>query len=257
MSNSKIKYGCMPVPNYIGTSKNGGITPIDGKIYWHVDEASLTKDMEKYKILFAIEQAFKVWQPYFHNVKFEPSNDKSKSAIVIRFKHNGQSGLPYPFEDGVLAYAFYPYKQSLGAHSDIYMNDAYNWQEMHTATGINLFKVFVHELGHSLGLSHSEFREDIMYPIYQPNDNVVIVDDTAQGIYKLYGFPPEKDEPTEEETKAILESFIAGLIGMRGKKFLSDINEPEVVYIGRALGLEMSEDDIKKDSIQKIMKKLA
>ena len=252
MDESKIKYGCLPTPNYIGTNPRGGIEPINGKIYWHVDESSLTQDMEKYKIIFAIEQSFKKWQQYFHNIEFVPSNNPSESAIVIKFKRNGDQGLPTPFGGGVLAYAFYPFGKSLGIHADIFLNDEYEWAEMHKPGHISLQKVFIHEVGHSLGLAHSTDIENIMYPQYQPNNDIVITQDTIEGIHKLYGKPPKE----EDDEAGLVNKFIRKLVGFRGEKFLQDINEPEVVFIAHVLGIDATEENLKQETITKILEKI-
>lgn len=55
--------------------------------------------------------------------------------------------------------------------------------------GYNLFAVAAHELGHSLGLSHSKDPSAVMYPSYRPHSRTqhsLSRDDTL-GIQKLYG----------------------------------------------------------------------
>ena len=173
--------------NYSVITPGQHLVPINGKIFWHVDESSLTQDMEKYKTIFAFEQAFNKWAEVIHPITFQPTGNISEAQIVIKFKHNGQQGLPYPFEDTTLAYAFAPQGTSLGIHSDMYFNDEYKWDEMHKPDSIYLFKVAVHEIGHTLNLGHqTEDINDIMYPMYQPNGNVVMNTDTRKGIYDLY-----------------------------------------------------------------------
>lgn len=178
------------------------LIPIDGKIRWHIDERYLTKDVDKYKVIYAFEQAFKLWQEHFYPLQIEATGNISEAPIVIRFGNNGESHLPEQFDRGVLAYAYFPYRQSLGYHSDIYFNDQENWAEMHKFGHVNLKKVAVHEIGHSLGLDHSDYRQDVMFWQYMPNNSIVVTSDTAEGIKKLYRdylitpppMPPEADE---------------------------------------------------------------
>ena len=75
---------------------------------------------------------------------------------------------------------------------------------MHSNTSIFLLKVAVHELGHSFGLYHSTDINDVMYPSYQPNEEVNITPDTIAGIVKLYGAvtPVNPDIPCPEGVDA-------------------------------------------------------
>ena len=65
--------------------------------------------------------------------------------------------------------------------------------ERHSSNHVSLLKVAVHELGHSFNLGHSNDVNDIMYFQYQPNNNIVITDDTSGTIKEIYGVTGKLD----------------------------------------------------------------
>ena len=65
---------------------------------------------------------------------------------------------------GTLAHAFFP--QQGRASGDIHFDDDEFWT-LGSFSGINLTQVAVHEIGHSLGLEHTNVRGAIMFPSYE------------------------------------------------------------------------------------------
>lgn len=183
----KTEYGCgyLNFMELETINANRIIVPKNGKITWHLREDRMTSDMQKLKVIVAFEKAFKHWEKVFHPIQFEPVSKKKNAQIIIGFYRNGDKELPVPFEKQVLAYAFAP---GFHAHaSDMFFDDRWDWSEMHKPGKINLFKVAVHEMGHTFNLGHSKDIRDIMYPTYQPNDSVIITNDTIKTIMELYG----------------------------------------------------------------------
>lgn len=133
----------------------------------------------------AMEEAFSVWSEVT-NLKFNKIFN-GDAHIEIRFE-TGNHGDDDPFdgEGGTLAHAFFP----------IYGGDAHfdseeDWT-VKTFRGTNLVMSAAHELGHSLGLSHSNVKSSLMAPFYRGYEPKIRLDnDDIEGIQALYG---EKEE---------------------------------------------------------------
>lgn len=183
-------------------------------IKWHLE--SLTPDIpNQADTIEAFRGAFQRWADVMGPIQFESTSEESEANIVCHFRFDGDPDLPEPFgPPGVLAYAFAPVNNK----SEIYFDESEPWALMHSASGFNLQKVAVHEIGHSLGLGHTTTSPgDIMEAIYTPDDNINLTQDTLNGIELLYGDlmddlgrvppvdPPEDPEvPEEEEERNIL-----------------------------------------------------
>lgn len=68
---------------------------------------------------------------------------------------------------------------------------------MLSQTGINFFLVAAHELGHALGLFHSDKKESLMYPVYNFSRSpaqIRLSQDDIDGIQSLYGEHEKKGQ---------------------------------------------------------------
>lgn len=92
-------------------------------------------------------------------------------------------GSPFDGPSGTLAHAFFP---QYGG--EMHFDEAETWTSG-GGGGIDLFAVAVHELGHALGLSHSENGSAVMAPYYAGAITGLHADDIA-GIQALYSSTP-------------------------------------------------------------------
>ena len=75
-----------------------------------------------------------------------------------------------------------------GLSGDVHFDDAETFT-IGSSSGRNLLWVAIHEIGHSIGLEHSNVNNAIMFPFYKgyKGENFPITDDDILGMQNLYG----------------------------------------------------------------------
>ena len=161
----------LAVPYTIGT----------GRSKW--DSKDLSYKVTKYSIGLsrgAVDEttarAFKVWEDAtcFNFTRQDVGN------VDIEISFDGD----YSFDGEVdaLAHAFLPKDGG-----NIHVDDRVDWS-VNSTQGTSLLMTLTHEIGHSLGLDHSEEKNAIMWHSYQGYDpNLSLHDDDIRGIQELYG----------------------------------------------------------------------
>jgi len=155
-------------------------------IYWSFDTSSVPLDSRL--IHTEIRHAFSSWSD-ISKIRFQESAP-ANADILIRFG-TLRHGDHYVFdgEGGILGHAFFP---GSGLGGDVHLDGDEIWfTHSHTnQTGTNIYSVLLHEIGHSLGLAHSDVESAVMYPWYrQYNYGHKPSRDDHNALQVIYGSP--------------------------------------------------------------------
>ncbi|XP_004626287.1 stromelysin-2 [Octodon degus] len=165
-----------------------------------------TQDLPREAVDSAIEKALRVWEEV-STLTFSRMHE-GEADIMISFAVR-EHGDFYPF-DGPGKSLAHAYPPGPGFYGDVHFDDDEKWTE--DTSGTNLFLVAAHELGHSLGLFHSDDPEALMYPLYSSFRDLTqfrLSQDDVDGIQSLYGPPPTSpDTPVVPTESSPLESKI-------------------------------------------------
>jgi len=150
--------------------------------------------MDNSQVDMEIERAFQVWSDTT-GLRFRPRHT-GRVDFEIRFERRQHGGWHYDEWVGlgpnghksfdgsgsVLAHAAFPEDGG-----DFHFDDDETWTAESNA-GTNLFQVAAHEIGHTLGLSHSNEPNAMMYASYGGyTPNMRLHSDDISAIQSLYG----------------------------------------------------------------------
>jgi len=157
------------------------------RLTFRVTEYSST--MSEVLIDSNVEKAFKFWSDVT-NLEFVSKDVGEVDIDIGFFAFDHGDGDPFDGMGGTLAHAYFP-----RYGGDVHMDESEAWS-MGSREGTNFLQTLTHEIGHSLGLSHSRVSASVMAPFYRGWDpNFKLHADDIQGIQSLYGKPRSTTSP--------------------------------------------------------------
>ncbi|XP_071965059.1 macrophage metalloelastase-like isoform X2 [Antedon mediterranea] len=149
---------------------------------------SYTSDLSKKTVDKIIKKAFNMWSAVTPlTFTLVDNTDADIRISFAKYKHQDQ--WEFDGKGGTLAHAFGPGSNTHGINGDLDFDDSETFTDK-GYSGTDLLFTAVHELGHSLGLSHSEVVGAIMYPWYPGYiKNLQLHPDDIAGIQAIYGTP--------------------------------------------------------------------
>ncbi|MBW03825.1 Stromelysin-1, partial [Eschrichtius robustus] len=159
-----------------------------------------TLDLPRDAVDSAIEKALAVWEEVTPFTFSRINEGQADIMIIFAVREHGDFS-PFDGPGKVLAHAYPP---GPGIYGDAHFDDDEKWTK--DTSGINLFLVAAHELGHSLGLQHSTNSEALMYPVYKPFADLTrfhLSQDDVNGIQSLYGPPTASPDDPVVPTESV------------------------------------------------------
>jgi hypothetical protein len=144
---------------------------------------NLTSDSDEAQIKQALSKAFDAWSAV-SPLTFREVEDDGDFKIRWGMGEHGDNS-PFDGPSQTLAHCFFP---KTGMDGQLCFDDAEFWTaDLHGSPGqFSIILTGIHEIGHGLGIKHSQFKDSIMYPYYNNAIDTLRPDDIS-AIQAIYG----------------------------------------------------------------------
>lgn len=180
--------------NLVPTFGDGWAGPTHGSAAISFNLHTSALPLAENDVRAVLQSVIQEWSAYAA-ITFTPKAQSNAAASVDISFASGEHGDGFPFRPSgtVLAHTFYPPPNPEPIAGDMHLNYDEAWS---LDGSLQLYAVMLHEMGHALGLGHSDDPDDVMYPYYQATQHLASGD--IQALRTLYAAPTpiEPDRPT-------------------------------------------------------------
>jgi hypothetical protein len=144
-----------------------------------------------------LQQAFQRWTAMVppSRLSINYANITTAKIKITWGNYSHGDGTPFDGPLNVIAHTYVPTAGLIHFDSAELWTDGPNDTMQSNPYAIHFFQVALHEIGHSLGISHSSVSTAVMYPYYSYKPAIQLTTDDIQAVQALYGVNPCLSNP--------------------------------------------------------------
>lgn len=180
------------------------------ELTYYVDKYA-PKKLGKSAQLALLKQAFASWEQVPIKLKFKQTNQPGSADIIISCEQGRKFG--FDGRGGTLAWAYVPQGDDrqlflVFDYDEIFVDQVSSYGE------IRYLNVAAHEIGHTLGLLHTQKEDQLLFFAYSQNISSPQWED-KQRVQEIYGIPDYTTPTPEKKVSSIITVYNDGSLEVK------------------------------------------